>query len=120
MTTRYNLMKKPLMGHAMMVENDDGEWVKFEDSEVEFIKTPQPLQVVQVRDGDVLVIRHPNKLSEKRTCSLEKLIEAAFENWGLSIHALVLEEGMDIGTIRINETTGDAENEDSKEIEKDH
>jgi len=59
----------------------------------------QSMQKLEVKDGDIVVLRHPCKLSEKTTIILKTHIEEIIKSGGFNVKVMVLEEGMDIGIL---------------------
>lgn len=62
----------------------------------------QSMQKLDVKDGDIIVLRHPQRLSAIAHDNLKVSIEKSIKHFGLNIRVLVLEENMDIGVLRKN------------------
>lgn len=60
----------------------------------------QSMQKLELKEGDIVVLRHPYKLSERTTTILKTHIEKIIRSGGFNVKVMVLEEGMDIGVLR--------------------
>lgn len=74
------------------------------DLEKELEKNTQFIQSARrldIKDGDLIVLKHPGRLSASTVIRLTNSIEEIFKNWGhKNFHFILLEEGMDIGVFR--------------------
>jgi len=59
----------------------------------------QSMQKLDVKDGDVIVLRHPYQLSKTCSKNLQDGIEESIKKFGFNVRIIVLEEGMDIGVL---------------------
>ena len=57
---------------------------------------------LEVKEGDIIVLKYAGKLSKKAHDAILKTIKETFEQWGeaKTFHVMMLEEGMDIGILR--------------------
>ena len=60
-------------------------------------KLAHHLQKLKIRDGDIIVLRHPEILSEQAREVLKKGFGETLKKCGFDVHIIVLEEGMGIG-----------------------
>ena len=60
----------------------------------------QSMQKLDVKDGDIVVLRHPGVLSKDSAKKLKKFVRKIVKGHGFDVHAMVLEEGMEIGVLR--------------------
>lgn len=67
------------------------------DINIEVLKTMQKLEV---KDGDVVVLRHPFQLSPEAHEFLRSTMKDILHDFGIDVHVMVLEEAMDIGILR--------------------
>jgi len=63
---------------------------------VEFL---QSMQVLDLKDDDIVVVRHPSVLSTETAVRIRSVFMDMFKNWGLNVHVIVFDEGMDIGIL---------------------
>ena len=63
------------------------------------IKFLQSMQKLEIKEGDIVILRHPYKLSEQATANLKTSIEKVIRSGGFNVKVMVLEEGMDIGIL---------------------
>lgn len=59
----------------------------------------QSMQKLDVKEGDIVVLRHPYKLSEQVATNLRTQIKEIIKSSGFNVKVMVLEEGMDIGIL---------------------
>lgn len=60
----------------------------------------ESMQKLEVKDGDIIVLHPPYKLSRETTIMLQNAIEATIRSGGFNTKVMVLEDGMDIGILR--------------------
>lgn len=60
----------------------------------------QSMQKLELKEGDIIVLRHPYKLSEETIVNLKSQIQLIIKSAGFNVKIMVLEEGMDIGVLR--------------------
>ena len=65
--------------------------------EIDFI---QSMQRLDIKDGDILVLKTKSILSEHAISNLKNSIELAINIIGFKVKCLVLEDDMDIGVLR--------------------
>ena len=70
------------------------------DAEVHPVEYLESMQKLDVKDGDILILKHPGPLSAQAYTSLKNCIEDAIERFGFKVHVMILEEGMGIGVLR--------------------
>lgn len=71
--------------------------VKPEMDNIDFI---QSMQRLDVKDGDILVLRHSGYLSIPAHNTLRDAFQETIKGFGYDVRILVLEEGMDVGVLR--------------------
>ena len=64
------------------------------------IKFLQSMQKLEIKEGDIVVLRHPCKLSEQAVTNLKTQIKELIRSGGFNVKVMVLEEGMDIGVLQ--------------------
>jgi len=85
------------------------KWIKKKHKE--FIEeTVQPLieniiflksmKKLDVKDGDIVVLKHPGVLSETVRKNLQNSIQESIKNFGFNVRVIVFEEGIDIGLLK--------------------
>ena len=67
----------------------------------------ESMQKLDVKDGDVVVIKHPGIL--KDPARLRETVEGYLLKFGFKVQVMVLEEGVDIGVLRKEETINQTE-----------
>lgn len=73
------------------------KWIKPpQDDPIHFL---QPMQKLEVNDGDIVVIHHSLLLAKEYRGNLKNYVEKLFTQFGIKVHVMVLEEGMDIGIL---------------------
>lgn len=65
--------------------------------EIEFVKN---MQVLEIKPGDLIVLRHPMRLSSHAHQQLTDTLRKILDEQGFNNRIVVLEEGMEIGIIR--------------------
>ena len=60
----------------------------------------QSMQKLELKEGDIVVLRHPYKLSSDTITRLKTEIKEHIRAGGFNVKVMVLEEGMDIGLLR--------------------
>ena len=60
----------------------------------------ESMQVLDVKDGDVVVLRHKGQITKETQTCLEKSLLPIFKKRGIDCSVIVLEEGMDVGVLR--------------------
>ena len=58
------------------------------------------MKILNVKDGDIVVLRHPMKLSNSAIENIKTVIKPVFDKHGLDVTIMVIEENMDIGVLR--------------------
>lgn len=58
----------------------------------------QSMQKLDVKDGDIVVIRHPGIL--KHPTELREAIQETIKKYGFNVHVMVFEEGLEVGVMR--------------------
>ena len=64
----------------------------------------QSMQKLDVKDGDIVVLRHPGVLAKDSAKKLKKFVRKIVKGHGFDVHVMVFEEGMEIGVLRKGET----------------
>ena len=88
-------------------EDPNGEWVLWEDVN----KADEPvcflesMQKLEVKDGDIVVLKHSIALSHDSQIKLRDVFKKIIKTFGCDVHVMLLEEGMEIGVL----TKGDGE-----------
>jgi len=65
-------------------------------SEALGVKWLQSMQKLDVKDGDIVVIRHPGVLSVDAHRKYRDAIKEAIQKYGVDVHVMVFEEGAEI------------------------
>ncbi len=60
----------------------------------------QSMQKLDVKDGDIVVLRHPGILSKVGIDNLKGAVQKMIKEYGFNIHVMVLEKGTEIGILR--------------------
>jgi len=60
----------------------------------------QSMQKLEIKEGDIIVLRHSCRLSEQAAANLKSQIEEIIRSSGFNIKVMVLEDGMDIGVLQ--------------------
>jgi len=68
------------------------------------VKWIQSMQRLDVKDGDILVLRYPGVLSSKAAGHLRAAFQETIKGFGYDVRILILEEGMEMGTLRKEKT----------------
>ncbi len=55
---------------------------------------------LELKDGDIVIIKHPGQLSQKSYQGFTEAFKNIFGKWGLTNHVLILDSGADIGILR--------------------
>ena len=58
------------------------------------------MQKLDIKDNDIIVLRHPYALSRNCSEHLRSIVTDIIKDAGFNVKAIVLEEGMDIGVLR--------------------
>ena len=76
------------------------------DLEKELEKNTQFIQSARrldIKDGDLIILKHPERLSHSAVNHLIGHLQEHFKRWGYNdLHFILLEEGLDIGVFRKN------------------
>lgn len=64
--------------------------------EIEFIKS---IQKVDIKDGDIIIIKHPLVLSSEARKRLGEAVKNIMKDCCINNKVMVLDEGMDIGVL---------------------
>jgi len=59
----------------------------------------QSMQKLEIKDGDIVVIKHPMSLSPAVRKRMAACLQPTIKDFGFNIHVVVLDEGMDIGVL---------------------
>jgi hypothetical protein len=86
-----NIFKKLINNQ---VKNIINPLLKEMEERVNFL---QSMQKLEIKDGDIIVLRHPRYL--KNANQLKEIVEEIMKNYSYNIHVMVLEEGMEIGVL---------------------
>ena len=68
----------------------------------------QSMQKLDVKDGDIVVLRHPGVLSKDSAKKLKKFVRKIVKGHGFDVHVMVFEEGMEIGVLTKGETNNES------------
>lgn len=60
----------------------------------------QSMQKLEIKNGDIVVIRHPGILKKEAIDNLKFTIQAMIKKYGFDVHVMVFEEGLEIGVLR--------------------
>ena len=60
----------------------------------------QSMQKLEIKDGDIIVLKYPGVLSETASKALKRAFHDMMNSFGYKIHIIVLEENMDIGVLQ--------------------
>ncbi len=60
----------------------------------------QSMQKLDMKDGDIIVLRHPCVLSEEAGKNICFLVREIAKKSGVDVKVMILEEGMNIGVLR--------------------
>lgn len=60
----------------------------------------QSMQKLDVRDGDIIILRHPGRLSKTAHDNLQGSVQEVIKESGFNIKVMVLEEGIEIRILR--------------------
>lgn len=71
-----------------------------ETSDALGIKWIQSMHKLEVRNGDLIVVRHPAHLGIETCLNLRTAIREIFMKNGFDIKVVMFDEGMDIGILR--------------------
>ena len=66
----------------------------------------QSMQRLDIKDGDIIALRYPGVLSETAHERLKTTFQKVIKDFGYDVKILVLEEGLEIETLRKDEQTG--------------
>ena len=67
----------------------------------EDIRFLQSVQKLDVKDGDIIVLKHPGVLKSETAVYLRESLQEALHKWGYNgLKVVLLEEGMDMGVLR--------------------
>ena len=78
---------------------------KSPEPKIDFI---QSLSKLEFKDGDIIVLKTPNRLSKDSREYLEKFIGSISKALPVKVRMIILEDGMDIGILR-PEVNGDTQ-----------
>ncbi len=67
------------------------------DMDFKFLESMQRLEI---KNGDILVLRHPGILPFGAYEKLKAMFQKTIKDFGYDVKALILEEGMEIGALR--------------------
>ena len=77
----------------VMTEDPEGEWGKY-------IDWLQSMQKLDVKDGDVVVLKYTMTLSPSAYKHLKEGVQEMLKGFGFDIHVILIEDGMEIGLLR--------------------
>ena len=60
----------------------------------------QSMQKLDVKDGDIVVLRCNKKLSREAYLNIRDAVKEAIQEFGFGVHVMIFEDGMDIGVLR--------------------
>ena len=60
----------------------------------------QSMQKLDIKDGDIIVLHHPGKLSKVDIDALKSTVQVMIKEYGFNTHVMVFEEGVKIGVLR--------------------
>ncbi|MFA5458387.1 MAG: hypothetical protein WC261_12235 [Synergistaceae bacterium] len=60
----------------------------------------QSMQKLDVKDGDIVVLRCRQKLSTETYKHLKAALQEIIKGFGFDVHVMLLEDGMEIGAVR--------------------
>jgi hypothetical protein len=81
-------------GRELIIDEDPkGEWVKYVD-------WFQSMQKLDMKDGDVVVLKCAMKLSPSTYKSIKEAVQEMLKGFGFDVYVIPLEDGMDIGVLR--------------------
>lgn len=63
----------------------------------------QSMQKLDIKDGDVIVFKHPYKINHQTFENIRCVVNSLLNKFGLNIDVIILEKGMDIGVLRNGE-----------------
>lgn len=72
------------------------------------------IQKLEIKEGDIIVLRHPYRLSEEAAKNLRSVIEEIIRSGGFNIKVMVLEDGMNIDGILSKSTKKKNNDKDRK------
>ncbi|MCE5211994.1 MAG: hypothetical protein LLG40_10605 [Deltaproteobacteria bacterium] len=67
-----------------------------ENMNIQFLKNMQKLEV---KDGDIVVMKSPYKLSQSVADNLRAAVQELIKDYGFNVHVMVLEQDMEIGIL---------------------
>ena len=88
----WNLFKSSKEKIGVVVEDALKSW----QNDINFL---QSMQKLEVKEGDIIVLRHPCRLSEQASMSLKAHMEGSIKSFGFNVKVIVLEEDMNIGVL---------------------
>ncbi|MBW2645110.1 MAG: hypothetical protein JRE23_02825 [Deltaproteobacteria bacterium] len=59
----------------------------------------QSMQKLDVKDGDIVVLRYGGKLSDVGRINIKNAVRGTIKDYGYDVKVMVLEDGMEIGTL---------------------
>lgn len=59
----------------------------------------QSMQKLDVKDGDIIILRHPRVLSKDSTDGLKSAVQKMIKEYGYNVHVMVFEEDMKVGIL---------------------
>ena len=65
--------------------------------DIQFLKSMQKLDV---KDGDVVVLKHPGVLKPETIKVLKEVIIERLKEWGYDVHVMIFEENTEIDILR--------------------
>lgn len=74
-------------------------------SKIDFI---QSFGKLELKDGDILVLKSPRTLSGEETTNLKISLKTYLEKLPIKVRMIILEDGMDVGILRLK-ISGDAQ-----------
>jgi len=61
----------------------------------------QSMQKLDIKDGDLIVLKYPGILPAKTSISIRESLQEALRKWGYNgLKVILLEDGMDIGVFK--------------------
>jgi hypothetical protein len=77
-----------------------GYWKGDRKGDFDGIDCIQTMQKLDVKDGDTVVLTYPRALPHETYEKLREVVEKIMKDFGFDVHVMILEEGMQIGSLR--------------------
>jgi len=66
------------------------------NKEIDWLQTMQKLEV---RDGDIVVVRHPGLLNPSHHANMGEAYRIRFAEFGYRVNVMIFDEGMGVGVL---------------------